>query len=172
VIDVSDTQPKDTSGPPPITSRAEFSAALRWGFEQAIAGGARRIACVDASFAEWPLDDPALHAELAAWLRLPQRRLVLLAADYAAVPRRHPRFVAWRALWAHAIEAWSPPEGDAMDLPTLLVDDRAVSVQLHDAVHWRGRAALDARGARLKLDEIDALLQRSQPAFPVNSLGL
>ena len=162
----------DTNTPPPITSRAEFVAALRWGFTQAIGGGARRIVCVDADFAEWPLDDPALHAALTAWLRQPQRRLVLLAADYAAVPRRQPRFVAWRALWAHAIEAWSPAEGDAMDLPTLLVDDRAVSVQLHDAVHWRGRAELDSRSARLKRDEVDALLQRSQPAFPVNSLGL
>jgi hypothetical protein len=97
---------------------------------------------------------------------------VLLAADFAEVPRRQPRFVAWRALWAHAIEAWSPAEGDAADLPTRLVDDRAVSVQLHDAVHWRGRAELDVRSARLLRDEIDALLQRSQPAFPVNCLGL
>jgi hypothetical protein len=97
---------------------------------------------------------------------------VLLAADFAEVPRRQPRFVAWRALWAHAIEAWSPAEGDAADLPRLLVDDRAVSVQLLDAVHWRGRAERDVRGARLLREEADALLQRSTPAFPVNCLGL
>lgn len=158
--------------PPTITSRAEFVAALHWGFAQAMVGGARRIVCVDTDFAEWPLDDAALQARLTNWLRLPQRRLVLLAADFSGVPRRQPRFVAWRASWVHAIEAWSPEEGDAQDLPTLLVDDREVSVQLHDAVHWRGRAEVDARNARVWRDTLDALLQRSQPAFPVNSLGL
>lgn len=158
--------------PPPITSRSEFVAALLWGFEQAIAGGARRIVCVDPDFANWPLDAPALHAQLTGWLRLPQRRLVLLAARYDAVPRLHPRFVAWRAPWAHTIEAWAPQDGEAPELPTLLLDDRQLSVQLHDAVHWRGRAELDARQARLRRDEVDALLQRSEAAFPVNSLGL
>ena len=161
-----------TTTPPPIGSRAEFVAALQWGFAQAIAGGARRIVCIDADFAEGPLDAPALHAALTGWLRQPQRRLVLLAADFAELPRRQPRFVAWRALWSHAIEAWSPAEGERVDLPTLLLDDRAVSVQLHDAVHWRGRAELDARSVQRWRDPLDALLQRSQPAFPVNSLGL
>jgi hypothetical protein len=157
---------------PPITTRGEFVAALGWGFEQAIARGARRISCVDRDFADWPLDDVALHARLTTWLRLPQRRLVLLAAQYTEIPRRHPRFVTWRSLWSHSIEAWSPQEGSAVELPTLLVDDGALSVHLIDPVHWRGRAELDPRGARLWRDQLDALLQRSEPAFAVNQLGL
>lgn len=161
-----------SDAPPPITSRSEFVAALHWGFEQAIAGNARRIVCVDADFANWPFNDAALQALLTGWLKLPQRRLVLLATNYDAVQRLHPRFVAWRALWAHAIEAWSPQDGEAPELPTLLLDDRALCVQLFDAVHWRGRAALDARATRLLRDEVDVLLQRSEASFPVNSLGL
>jgi hypothetical protein len=157
---------------PAIGSRSEFQAALRWGFDTAIAAGARRIVLADASFADWPLDDPALHAQLTAWLRLPQRRLLLLAAHYDAVPRRHPRFVAWRALWAHAIEARAPAEDEAGDLPTLLVDDGATSVHLRDALRWRGRAEHDPRTAHQWRERIDALLQRSEPAFPVNALGL
>lgn len=157
---------------PKITSRAEFTAAIAWGFEQAVAGGARRIVCVDPDFADWPLDDPALHERLTAWLRLPQRRLVLLAARFDEVPRRHPRFVAWRVHWSHAVEAFSPPESDAADLPCLLVDDTAISVQLVDRTHWRGRAERDARSARLVRDSIDAVLQRSEASFSVNRLGL
>lgn len=162
----------EDAAPPTITSRSEFVAALRWGFTQAIARQARCITCVDTNFADWALDDPALHAELAAWLRLPMRRLVLLASDYEDLPRRQPRFVAWRAHWAHAIEAWSPQPGDAPELPTLLVDDGPLSVHLQDARHWRGRAERDARAARLWRDRIDAFLQRCEPAFAVNRLGL
>lgn len=157
---------------PAITSRSEFQAALRWGFETAIATNARRLIAVDTSFNDWPLDDPALHSQLTAWLRLPQRRLLLLAARYDELPRRHPRFVAWRALWAHAIEARAPAEDEAADLPSLLVDDGTTSVHLHDPLHWRGRAAVDARSAHQWRERIDVLLQRSEAAFPVNALGL
>jgi hypothetical protein len=157
---------------PPIGSRREFVAAIRWGFEQAIARGARRIVCADRDFGDWPLDEVALQAQLGAWLRLPQRRLVLLAWTYDEVPRRQPRFVTWRAPWSHAVEAWSPREGSADDVPTLLVDDGAVSVHLLDHVHWRGRAELDPGSARLWRDQLDALLQRSEAAFAVNPLGL
>lgn len=158
--------------PPKIDSRAAFAAAIRWGFGAAAARGARRIVCVDRDFADWPLDEPALLDTLTAWLRLPKRRLVLLADRYDEMPRRHARFVRWRADWAHAIDAFSPPAEDRADLPTLLVDDGPVSVQLLDAVHWRGRCELDPRHAQLWRESLDAVLQRSEPAFPVSHLGL
>jgi hypothetical protein len=158
--------------PPKIDSRAAFAAAIRWGFDAAAARSARRIVCVDRDFAEWPLDEPALLDTLTAWLRLPTRRLVLLADRYDEMPRRHARFVRWRADWAHAIDAFSPPTDDGADLPTLLVDDGPISVQLLDAVHWRGRCELDARHAQLWRESLDAVLQRSDPAFPVSHLGL
>jgi hypothetical protein len=155
---------------PALGSRAGFTAALVWGFAEAIAGGARRIVCVDADFADWPFDDAALHGRLSVWLRGGQRRLVLLASSFDEMRRRHPRFVQWRRDWSHAVEAWSPPEGDS--LPTVLFDDRATSVEIFDREHWRGRASSDARAARLWRERIDAVLQRSEASFPVNSLGL
>jgi hypothetical protein len=158
--------------PPGIDSRAGFVAALHWGFEQASAAGARRIVCVDPDFAEWPFDDTGLQAQLTAWLKLPGRRLVLLARRYDELPRVQPRFVAWRRLWSHAIEAWSPQDGDTVELPTLLFDDQRVAVQLIDRVHWRGRAETDARAARLWRERIDAVLQRSEISFAANALGL
>ena len=160
------------STPPKIDSRSAFGTGLRWGFDTAFARDARRIVCVDRDFAEWPLDDPALLDALAAWLRRPKRRLVLLADHFDAMPRCHPRFVRWRADWSHAIDAFAPPPEDRAELPTLLVDDGPVCVQLLDAVHWRGRCELDARHAQLWRENLDALLQRSVPAFPVSQLGL
>jgi hypothetical protein len=160
------------STPPQVASKADFGAAVQWALQASMAAGARRVVWVNDDFADWPLDEPALHDALTAWLRLPGRRLVLLAADYGGVPRLHPRFVAWRRLWAHAVEAWSPADGAPGDLPTLVVDDGAVSVHVIDPQRWRGRAAVDPRAARLWRDQIDALLQRCDSAFPVQTLGL
>ena len=157
---------------PLIDSRASFCAALRWGFETAIANGARCITCADPNFEEWPLDDAALLQSLTAWLRLPQRRLVLLAANYGTVPQRLPRFTSWRRDWAHAIQAWQPPQEFALDVPTLLLDERSVSVHLRDPLNWRGRAAADARSRLLWQEKIDVVLQRSEAAFAVTTLGL
>lgn len=159
-------------GPPVIDSRSSWVAALRWGFDTALAQGARCIVAVDEVFADWPLDDPALLQALTAWLRLPQRRLVLMARDFDTLPRRYPRFEAWRSPWAHAIEGWKVPEELARELPTVLVSDAAVSVQLMDAQHWRGRAALDARRARQFREDFDAVLQQSERALAVRTLGL
>jgi hypothetical protein len=157
---------------PVIDSRASFVAALRWGFDTAVAQGARRILCCDPHFADWPLDDPTLLSSLTTWLKLPQRRLVLLAARYDELPRRAPRFTAWRADWAHAIEAWQPPADVAATVPALLLADTLLSVHLIDAQHWRGRASLEARRARQWCDETDALLQRCEPGFAISTLGL
>ena len=157
---------------PIIDSRTSFAAALRWGFTRATAGSARRIVCVDRDFALWPLDDVDLHGELTAWLKRPQRQLVLLAASFDAVPRCHPRFVAWRRLWSHAVAPLSAPEDLAGDLPTLLLDDSGTLVRLIDAVHWRGRASSDERTAVPWREQVDAVLQRSEAAFPANPLGI
>jgi hypothetical protein len=88
------------------------------------------------------------------------------------VPRRFPRFTAWRRDFGHAVEPWQAPEELAPDLPNLLLDDGPVSVQLVDERHWRGRAELEARSARLWRERIDVFLQRSTPAWPIVTLGL
>ncbi|MDO9092902.1 MAG: hypothetical protein Q7U99_09785 [Rubrivivax sp.] len=157
---------------PRIDSREAFIQALRWGFDSAFAQQARCITCVDPSFEDWPLDDPALLSDLTAWVRLPLRRLVLLAASYEQVPRRQPRFTAWRRDFAHAIQALQAPEEFVPGLPTLLLDDRRVSVHLIDPVHWRGRADLDVRARLLWQEKVDVVLQRSEPGFAVSTLGL
>lgn len=169
--------PEEAAGAAPlITSRASFQDALRWGFETAFAQGARRIVCADADWEHWLLwNDASLLQSLAAWMRLPQRRLVLLARTYETLERRCPRFNTWRADWMHAIEAWQPPEEQALEVPVVLVSEGgaiAVSVQLIDASHWRGRAEVGVRRARQWCDAVDAVLQRSERTWAVRPLGL
>ena len=161
-----------TPVPPRIDSREAFAQALHWGFDAAIAEGSRSITCVDASFENWPLDDMALLQRLTDWLRLPQRRLVLLAASYDEVPRRLPRFTEWRRDWAHALQPMQCPAEFAAELPTLLLGERRASVHLIDPVHWRGRAELEARSRLLWQERVDVVLQRSEPAFAITTLGL
>ncbi len=158
--------------PPPITSRSEFAAAVLWAFDTAMADGARQIWCVDPDFADWPWGTPALLAQLTDWLRRPQRRLVLLARDFDEVQRRHPRFVRWRAGWSHVVQTLNPPQDLAASLPRVLVDDGRLSLQLFDPVRWRGRCSLSVTDARAWREELDAVLQRSEAAFPVNPLGI
>jgi hypothetical protein len=160
------------AAPPVIDSRSGYVAAVAWGFEAAIERGARRIVCADSDFTDWPWDDATTLESLTAWLRLPQRSLVLVARDFEAVPRCHPRFTAWRRNWTHAISAWQIPADWPHELPTLLVADQAVSVHLIDRVHWRGRAQIDERAAHRWREAIDVVLQRSERAFAVRTLGL
>ncbi len=164
--------PGSSAAAPPIDSRSSWAQALLWGFNAAIADGARQIVCMDRDFAHWPLDDAALHRALVGWLRRPQRRLVLLAAHYNELPRLHPRFMTWRRDWVHAITPLAAPEGAAQSLPALLLDDGAVSVQLFDDTHWRGQAHRDRRHAHSLRLQTDALVQRSEPALALNVLGL
>lgn len=157
---------------PRIDSRTAWCQAVLWGFETAIARGARCITCIDADFAEWPLDDVALLQRLTAWLRLPQRRLQWLAAGYETMARQHPRLVAWRADWVHASPGWQVSEDLVAGLPSLLLDDTGLSLHLVDAVHWRGRAALDRRSATLWQERLDAWMQRAEPSFAAKTLGI
>lgn len=164
-----------TPTPIPIPTVDSFDAwqgALKWGFDAAAEGGARTITCMDPSFESWPLDDVALLQGLSAFLRLPGRRLVLAAAHYDELPRGLPRFSTWRRDWAHAMQTLVVPEEFAAELPSVLIDDRQLSVALIDAEHWQGRAQLDARARWLWQERVDVVLQRSEPGFPVTTLGL
>lgn len=164
----------DEAAPPlsALRSQADFHRALHWSLGWAVATRARRLTWVDPDFSTWPLDDAALLDALATWLRLPQRRLVLLARDYSQLQRQHPRFVRWRRDWVHAIDAWTPSEGVDTRLPTLLIDDQRLCLQMHDTTQWRGRLSLDEHAVRQWRDEIDAHLQRCESAFPAHQLGL
>ncbi len=160
--------------PPVMVTPADAGPALRWGFDSALAQGARSITCVATRFDQpWPWDDVGLLAALVPWLRQPQRSLVLLAADYQHMAQRFPRFAQWRRPWVHAVQAWECPPEAVQALPAMaLFDNQRVSVQLLDAETGRGRAALEVRHRLLLAQQTDAILQRSEAAWPAKTLGL
>lgn len=154
-----------------LDSRGAFVSAVHEAFALALARRTRRMLWVDNDFADWPLDDPALLQSLTDWLRLPQRQLLLLASDYEGL-RRRARFMAGYRLWWHAIAAHGPAEDDVAQLPSLLLAERTLLVQVLDKSHWRGWISAEPAALRLAQEQIDALLQRSHPALPVTTLGL
>ncbi len=160
------------AAPLAIASQADFVAAVHRVVAGAAARGARRLVFVDTDFADWPLDDPALLAALGDWLALPGRQLVLLADNFDALPRSRPRFTAWRRDWLHAIDTRSPAEPGARALPTWALDDGHLGILLLDRQRWRGRVVVEARELHQARERIDAILQRSLPAFPATTLGL
>ncbi|MEO7851561.1 MAG: hypothetical protein ABIR94_04785 [Rubrivivax sp.] len=174
--DTGDGQAADSTPPPTTTgviaSRHEFVNAVHAAVADALTQGSRQMLWVDRDFADWPLDDVALLDTLTQWLRLPQRRLQLLAEQFDDLSRRSSRFVAWYRWRSHAVQAHSASEADAAGLPCLLLTEGAGLVQLLDKPHWRGRISTDASDIRQWRDRLVPAWQQSQPSFPPTTLGL
>lgn len=153
-----------------IDGRSDFLGAVRRSLAQALASRTRELCFVDVDFETWPLDDPIALDSLAAWGRLPQRRLLLVASRYDTLPRRFPRFTAWRGTFAHVVEAWVT-EVEPSQVPTLLLAGEA-SVLLADRLRWRGHGLSTDKEVADWREVVDVLLQRSSPGFAANTLGL
>ncbi len=154
-----------------IASHSEFHAAVHAAFAEAAALGCREIWLSDIDYANWPLNEPALIDNLTQWAKS-HRKLTLLAQHFDEFARRHARWVAWRRHWSHVVECRANVELEAGRMPTMLLAPGLVTVRLVDPIRYRGsvsRSAADAIHAR---ELIDAVLQRSEEAFPVTSLGL
>jgi hypothetical protein len=157
---------------PPLAGRAEFRTGVVAAVAAAATAGEREMCWVDVDFADWPLDDNALLDALTPWARAPQRRLTLLAHHYDEMPRRHPRFVAWRRTWGHLLDCRAAPSVDPSEMPCLLFSGKAASLQIVDKIRWRGRWLETEADRRSWGEVVDAILQRSEDAFPANNLGL
>ena len=155
----------------PITSRAEFLAAIRSSFALAAQHGAREIAIVDPTFADWPLNDRAVIASLDGWVEA-QRSLTVLAFSFDEFPRRQPRFVEWRRRWTHVVHCRNDPDLEAEQVPTFLLASGVRCVRLLDRVRHRGTVSSRPVDMTECKETLDALLQRSVEAFPVTTLGL
>lgn len=153
-----------------IASRGEFHDAVRGAFEQAALIGCREIWLADPDFADWPLGEPAVIDHLRVWAH-PHRKLTLLAQNFDAVARRHPRWVDWRRTWSHVVECRTNTELEAGQMPTLLLAPGLLALRLTDPVRYRGSVAHDAATMVRVGEAFDAVLQRSELAFPATILG-
>ena len=154
-----------------ITSRAEFHAALRYAFETLASMGAREVWLCDENFADWPLGERATVELLQQWAAS-SRKLTLVARHFDDVARRHPRWVEWRRNWAHIVSCRTNTELATGEFPTVLLGPGAISVRLSDNVHHRGRLLHDKADEIRCREQIDAVLQRSEEAFPATTTGL
>lgn len=154
----------------PIDGRSDFTAALRHSLAMASHTRARELCFVDADFGTWPLDDEGVRGALAAWARLPKRQLLIVAGNFELLPTRFPRFTAWRRSWAHVIDC-RQTDVEASQIPTLMLAAEH-SLVLLDRHHWRGHGLSDEAEVGAWREVVDVLVQRSEPGFGANTLGL
>lgn len=154
-----------------IDSRGEFQQSVRAAFIEAAAQGCREIWLCDVDFANWPLNEPAVIDGLMHWAKS-YRKLTLLAQNFDDLARRHARWVAWRQNWSHVVDCRTNTELEAGKFPTILLAADLLTVRLVDPLRFRGSVSRDAADALRGRELLDAVLQRSEEAFPVTSLGL
>ena len=169
---MSDSETTPSATLPHVASRAEFVHALTWLLRGAITRRARVLHLLDRDFSGWPLDEPECLDLLQRWLQLPQRKLVMVAADWSRAAREHARFNAWRVPWSHGLDTRLAPEEEHASMPSVMFDDGPLSLQLLDRDRWLGRCSDDPRDGFLLRQQFDALVQRSTPDFPPTTLGL
>lgn len=154
-----------------ITTQREFRDAIALAVADAAAARCRELWWCDPDFTAWPLGEPAVVDSLTRWCG-PQRRLTLLAADFTELARRHPRWVAWRRSWSHLVDCRTNVELEGGRWPTLLWAPGLLSVQIVDRERCRGSLSRTPADAVRCREKVDAVLQRSEVAWPVTTLGI
>jgi hypothetical protein len=164
----------DVNGAPQGTrvfeSRGAFQQALRDGFAEVAAHGGRELWLCDRDFADWPLGERAVVESLAQWAYA-HRKLVVLAARFDEVVRRHARWLEWRVHWSHIVECRTVHEDEAPQMPSLLFAPSCIGVRRLDEL-YRGRVYREGADLARCQEWVDAIAQRSTEAFPVTTLGL
>ena len=153
-----------------FAGRREFAEMIRQAFAAAAAGGWREIVLSDPDFADWPLDEHGVTQALNDWSKT-GRKLTMLAASYAAVQRRHARFVVWRRTWAHIIDCRGITATPADSMPSALWSSEWAFERL-DVQRCSGVAGADAAGRLALKERLNERLLNSSPAFPATVLGL
>lgn len=154
-----------------IESRSDFHDAVRGALAEAALVGCREIWMIDDDFADWPLGESALVDDLTHWA-LAHRRFTVVARSFDEVARRYPRWVNWRRQFSHVVQCRTNNELEAGQMPCILLVPGLLSVRLHDRENYRGVASRDTADTVHWREAIDAVLQRSEEAFPATTLGL
>lgn len=154
----------------PIDGRTAFTEAMRQVAQHALHTRARELCIVDPNFTTWPLDDGPWLDALTRWSRLPERQLLIVATRFEDVVQRCPRFTEWRGIYAHAVQAYAT-DVEPSQVPTLLLAGES-SLMLVDRLRWRGHYLSDDKEVADWREVVDVLLQRSEPGFAANLLGL
>ena len=154
-----------------VDSELAFGEAVCAGIEGALTQGVREITFCDPHFAFWPLSQARVLSALTAFLRVPGRRLNLVAQGYEHLRRRHPKFVRWRSVWGHAVLPLCLQDA-ATELPGLLLMDRTGALVLPKADVWSGDWVTDRERLLAWQERVALWKQQSQPDLEVSVTGL
>jgi hypothetical protein len=154
-----------------IQSRSDFQNAVRGAFAEAALVGCREIWLIDDDFADWPLSERAVIDDLTHWVAS-HRSFTVVARSFDEIARQHTRWVTWRRQFSHVVHCRTNNDLEAGQMPSILLAPGLLSVRLHDRVGYRGVASREAADAVQWREAIDAVLQRSEEAFPATTLGL
>ncbi|RZI63942.1 hypothetical protein [Variovorax guangxiensis] len=154
----------------PFDGRTAFQSHLHVTLAAAAQQGWREIVFADSDFADWPLGERASIAALQAWAAS-GRSLLLVAESFGVFDRSHARFVEWRRLWSHIVDARACSGSGAPSVPSA-VWTPSWSLHRIDPAHSRGVSSGRPEHCRALRERIDECLRQSKPAFPASTLGL
>jgi hypothetical protein len=148
----------------------EFAQLIRKSIQLAAQQGWREMVWSDASFEDWPLRERAVVDALQSWANS-NRKLTLLAQNFDALPRLHPRFVTWRCQWDHILECRVNKRISDAEFPSAIWTP-AWCLRRLDRERSTGVAGAEAQRRLLLKEELDECLRYSAPGFPATVLGL
>jgi hypothetical protein len=150
--------------------REAFRERVRDALACAAREGWREIILSDADFHDWPLGERAVIESLNAWAKT-GRKLVMLAKNYDAVTRGHPRFVTWRRTWSHILECRRCATADALEIPSALWASGWVMHRLDPERNTGVCTVIPERRLALR-ETLEEWLRQSSAGFSVTTLGL
>lgn len=150
--------------------RHDFAAHLRTAFAAAAQQGWKELVLSDADFMDWPLGEREVVDALQAWAAS-GRSLRLMARRFDVIERQHARFVQWRRMWDHIVQARAVQGEGAVDVPSAFW---APGWFLHriDAERCRGVCGAQAESRVALRQALDERFQQGRPAFAASVLGL
>ena len=154
-----------------IESRTDFQNAVRGALAEAALVGCREIWLVDDDFSDWPLGERAVVDDLTHWAAM-HRSFTVVARSFDEIARHQARWVTWRRQFSHVVHCRTNNDLEGGQMPCILLIPGLMSVRLHDRVHYRGVASREVGDAVQWRELVDAVLQRSEEAFPATTLGL
>ena len=154
----------------PFSGPGEFAQLIRQAAEAAAREGWREWVWIDPDFSDWPLGERAVAEALQQWSSA-GRRLTLLAERFDVFERHHARFVHWRRMWGHIVDA-RVCRGAGLPAVPSAIWTPAWALRRLDPERCRGHSGSDAVGRRALREALDECLRASREGFPITTLGL
>ncbi|CAH0350148.1 hypothetical protein [Aquabacterium sp. CECT 9606] len=127
----------------------------------------------DGDFSRWPLGERSVMEAFHQWgLNSRITHCTVVAASLDELPRRHPRWVAWRGTWAHRVKCFLADPDQAPSLMPTLVLEKQLGLRLLDPISGRGLWSRRPSDLSEWRQEADVILQRCSEALPPTTLGL